>query len=82
MSRKSFGNFAGNARAVGRGIARVPRNLSKTLPIHELVFEFIIVFLLNMIIFLNLKTLLIIQGDSQFLRYLTPHFSLDWVEQS
>ena len=23
-----------------------------------------------------------IQGDSQFLRYLTPHFSLDWVDQS
>ena len=28
MSRKSFGNSAGNSRAAGRGITRVPRNLS------------------------------------------------------
>ena len=36
MYQESFGNFVGNARAVGRGIPRVPRNLSKTLPSHEL----------------------------------------------
>ena len=36
MSQKSFENFEGNARAVKRGIAHVPRNLSKTLLIHEL----------------------------------------------
>ena len=36
MSRKSFGSFAGNSRAAGRGIARVPRNLSKRLPRQEL----------------------------------------------
>ena len=31
MFRKSFGSLAGNSRAAGRGIARVPRNLSKRL---------------------------------------------------
>ena len=41
MYQKSFGSFAGNARAAaaaaGRGITRVPRNLFKRLPTHELV---------------------------------------------
>ena len=36
MSRKSLGSYAGNSRADGRGIACVPRNLSKRLSRQEL----------------------------------------------